>query len=107
MHDVDKLIKTRLQGFSIEVSDVKRDNFTRSVQQPYIGALINHINARLPEVAKLEAFSIFDPKQLPNDKDELLLHAKEKLSCLKALYGAAGMADIDDEAVDSEWEAMK
>ena len=85
LSDVDELIKTRLQGFTIEVFDVKRDNFTRSVQQPYIGALIDHINARFPDVVELEAFSIFDPKQLPDDKDELLLYGKEKLSCLKAL----------------------
>ena len=54
-----------------------------------------------------EAFSIFDPKKLPADEDKLLSYGKEKLSCLKVLYGAAGTADIDDEAIDSEWEAMK
>ena len=107
LSDVNELIKTRLQDFRIEVSDTKRDNFTRSVQQPYIGALIDHINARFPNVAELEAFSIFDPKQLPDNKDELLSYGKEKLNSLKALYGAAGMADIDDDAADSEWEAMK
>ena len=77
------------------------------MRQPYIGGLIDHINALFPDVAELEAFSIFDPKQLPDDKDKLLLYGEEKQSCLKALYGAAGMADIDDEAIDSEWEAMK
>ena len=63
LDEVDAMISSELKDFEINMSSSQKRDFQTQVQEKYIEA---QLQDRLPDVAKLEVFSILDPSKLPD-----------------------------------------
>ena len=63
---------------------------------------------RLADVADLEPFSVFDPSKLPTESDETFkTYGDHQLEAMCTQYGRGEKADINKEALLSEWAMLK
>ena len=79
------------------------------VQVKYIDALVAQLNNRLPDVRELEPFSIFDPSKVPDrsQNETFDTYGNNELQLLSTHYGSGQKADINKEALLSEWVMLK
>jgi hypothetical protein len=89
-------------------------NSIPSFVREYSIAIINAIKNRFPESELYNAFSIFDPKELPNDDVELILYGNQEIEFLGNFYGETKYVDgnefrgiIDKEELKQEWNSVK
>ena len=69
---------------------------------------MTQLKNRLADVADLEPFSLFDPLKLPAESDEAFKNYGDcQLEHLSTKYGSGDKADIDKEALLSEWAMLK
>ena len=80
----------------------------------YSVAMIRAIKDRFPESGLYGYFSIFDPKELPDDDGELYLYGNQELGFLGDFYGEAKNVNgnefdeiIDKEKIKQEWDIVK
>ena len=89
-------------------------NFIPSFVREYSIAIINAIKNRFPEYELYSAFSIFDPKELPDDDTELVLYGNQEIEILGNFYGKIKLVNenefseiIDKEKLNQEWNSVK
>jgi len=89
-------------------------NFIPSFVREYSIAIINAIKNRFPEYELYSAFSIFDPKELPDDDTELVLYGNQEIEILGNFYGEIKLVNenefseiIDKEKLNQEWNSVK
>ena len=68
------------------------------VFKKYIEAIGNHLRGRFPHVELLDAFSIFDPQNLPSDEDELTTYGQDKVKVFSTTYGEGPDPVVDTHA---------
>jgi hypothetical protein len=80
----------------------------------YSVAIIKAIKNRFPESELYGYFSIFDPKELPDDDGELDLYGNQELEFLGDFYGEAKNVNgnefseiINKERIKQEWDIVK
>lgn len=104
---VDRVITSDLKDFDIRLTDAMKQDFKANVRSKYIQAIVDGLQARFPDVAELEAFSLFDPQKLPSEEEELVAYGKDEMELLTTKYASADNADVDGEVSDSEWESLR
>jgi hypothetical protein len=89
-------------------------DFIPSFVREYSIAIINAIKNRFPEYELYSAFSIFDPKELPDDDTELVLYGNQEIEILGNFYGEIKLVNenefseiIDKEKLNQEWNSVK
>ena len=98
---------SELESFNLTPTEREKDGFISSIKIPYIDGIVKQLNERFPNVICLDAFSIFDPKNVPSSNEQLIAYGQNKIDHLKAHYGEGENPDIDDDELMSEWEAVK
>ena len=83
---IDQVLSTDLKDFNNEPTDIQKEAFKSSIQVKYIEAIIKKLQDRFPHVELLDAFSIFDPQNLPSDDDELTTYGQDKVHLLSSTY---------------------
>ena len=80
----------------------------------YSIAIIDAIKNRFPESELYNAFSIPDPRELPDNDKELFLYGNEEIEFLGNFYGEARFVNenefsgiIDKERLKQEWNSAK
>ena len=69
---------------------------------------MTQLKNRLVDVADLEHFSVFDPSKLPTESDEAFkTYGDHQLEHLFTQYGSGDKADVNKEALFSEWAMLK
>ena len=104
---VDQVITSELKGFDIRLTDAMKQDFKANVQHKYIQAIVDGLQARFPDTAELEAFSLFDPQKLPSKEEELVAYGQRRMELLTTTYATGDNADVDGEACVSEWESLR
>ena len=87
-------------GF-LELTTEKLSQFKREVYDSYLTAISEHLDSRFPDVALLNAFSIFDPSTMDADIPPDVL---QKLNVLKDQYGTHDV--VDPTAFDFEYQCF-
>ena len=87
-------------GF-LELTTEKLSQFKREVYDPYLTAISEHLDSRFPDVALLNAFSIFDPSTMDADIPPDVL---QKLNVLKDQYGTHDV--VEPTAFDFEYQCF-
>ena len=83
----------------------KMSKFQKEVYDPYVTALSHHLEARFPDVALIDAFSIFDPTEMPNNPAAKFPSSlQQRLQVLKAHYGPCNI--IDPEKLLTEYQLL-
>ena len=101
-------LSSDLSDFDINTSDRLKEDFRKQVQEKYIDALVTQLQNRLADVADLEQFSLFDPIKVPTESDEAFkTYGDHQLEHLSIQYGSGDKADINKEALFSEWAMLK
>ena len=102
---------------NIDISD-EQEQFIMYVYRPYIQSVIDHISSRLNSSDLVSAFSIFDPRHLPEKEEELATYGVETLKKLTNFYGKEQHAmyedktgvlqpDIIAEQAEAEWKIFR
>lgn len=80
----------------------------------YSIAIIDAIKNRFPESELYNAFSILDPRELPDNDKELFLYGNEEIEFLGNFYGETRFVNenefsgiIDKEGLKQEWNSAK
>ncbi len=60
----DSALADHLQHFNIPVSPQRKEAFDKNVRQPFLQLLLQNLEYRFPRVELLNAFSIFDPREI-------------------------------------------
>ena len=69
---------------------------------------MTQLQNRFANLADLEQFSLFDPSKLPTESDEAFkTYGDHHLEHLSTQYGSGDKADINKEALFSEWAMLK
>ena len=66
---------------------------------------MTQLNNRLADVADLEPFYVFDPSKLPDETFKT--YGVHQLEHLSTQYGSEDKADVNKEALLSEWAMLK
>ena len=89
-------------------------NFILPFVREYSIAIIDAIKNRFPESELYNAFSIFDPRELPDDDRELVLYGNQEIEILGNFYGEIKLVNenefseiIDKEKLNQEWNSVK
>ena len=92
----------------------EHDRFIPQFVTEYSTAIINAIKNRFPESELYSLFSIFDPKELPDDNSELDLYGNQEIKLLCDFYGETKYLNgnefreiIDKEKLKQEWDEVK
>ena len=92
---------------TINVEGRAKESFDSQVRCPFLVAVINHLRNRFPAVEILEAFSIFDPHNLPaNVVDELGDYGNDKLTTLLDHYQGTDL-ELDRLQTMQEWQMLR
>ena len=80
----------------------------------YSIAIIDAIQKRFPQMELYSSFSIFDPKAIPDDDEQLDLYGNKEIEFLSEFYGEIKFADgdefqeiIDKNNLSEEWCLVK
>ena len=80
-----KIQELRNSDLSVNVPTLPaRHRFDSTVRRPYLTSVINHLQNRFPCNQILDAFSILDPKLLPQDDEELLSYGDDQVGAPSA-----------------------
>ena len=104
----------QLGEHNISITEDEKDEFMRKVYCPYIQSVIDHISNKLKSSDVYLCFSVFDPRLLPDNKEELSSYGESKLQALTDFYGRAqsvsfegetnrSVSDIDGDEAKAEW----
>ena len=116
---IDSLLSTDLKDWNLQVTDEVRSTFKRVVFIPYFNNLIDNIKGRFTDSAGIiTAFSIFDPRHLPNKESELGDYGLQELDVILAHYGQVHSVEFNGDSVSitpditrddmvSEWRIFK
>jgi hypothetical protein len=92
----------------------EHNHFVPQFVAEYSTAVINAIKNRFPESELYSSFSIFDPKELPEDNRELNLYGNQEIKLLGDFYGETKYVNgnefreiIDKEKLKQEWNEVK
>ena len=108
LEEADTALSSDLSDFDINTSDRLKEDFRKQVQEKYIDALVTQLQNRLADVADLEQFSLFDPSKVPTESDEAFkTYGDHQLEHLLIQYGSGDKADVNKEALFSEWAMLK
>ena len=98
---------------SITVTETMKTHFLQEVYCPYLQNVIDHIRGRIECTDLISSMAVFDPRHLPDDKDNLSDYGTDKIKILTAFYGSVqevqfdgkkgvSQPDIDQEHTESE-----
>ena len=108
LEEVDSTISSDLKDYNIRTSDALKNEFQKQVQEKFVTALVEQLKERLPAVVELEAFSILDPSNVPEESaDGFTAYGNNHLDRLCCCYGSGDKADICKEGLRSEWVTLK
>ena len=79
---VDQVLATDLRDFDITATSTQREAFLASIQAEYIEAIVNQLQDRFPHFELLGAFSIFDPKNLPQGEEDISTYGLDSVEIL-------------------------
>ena len=103
LKEVDTTLSSDLKDYTIHTSDATKKEFQKQIQEKYVAALVTQLKDRLPDVVKLEAFSILDPSKLPKESAESFTsYGNNHLDLLCSRYGSGDKADINKDGLRSE-----
>lgn len=100
------------------ISDEQEQQFIMHIYRPYIQSVIDRISSRLKSSDLVSAFSIFDPRHLPEKEEELATYGEETLKQLTDFYGKEQRATYEDktgvshpdivaEQAEAEWKIFR
>ena len=100
------MLATDLKDFAITATSAQKEAFVSNIQVEYIKAIVNQLQDRFPHVELLGAFSISDPKNLPQ-AEENSTHGLDSVEILSRKYGEGPDPYVDSDQCASEWESFK
>ena len=101
---LDSDLDSSLASLGISYSTESKGKFQRSIQNPFVTALIGNINDRLPDTGVFASFNVLDPKKLPTTVDEACInhYGEEHIQLLGDQY----MTVVDKEQLQREWQNL-
>ena len=94
-----------LAPFNISHSPDAKLRFQREVQKPFIEALVNNIEERLPNTGVFAEFDLLDPSKLP-DTPEVAMdmsYGESEVHQLGEFYSVGDTSIVNAEDLKSEW----
>ena len=96
-----------MRDFDITATNTQREAFLASIQAEYIKVIVNQLQDHFPHVELLGAFSIFDPKNLPQAEEDISTYGLDSVEILSRKYSEGPDAYVDSDQFASEWESFK
>ena len=81
-----------------------KDLFSRQVRKPYLEEIIKNLEQRFEDKSIMSAFSILDPRRIPDDPELFVQYGNTEIEALCRQFECALP---DDEECLSEWSAYK
>ena len=76
----------QLGEHNILITEDEKDEFMRKVYRPYIQSIIDHISNKLKSSDIYSCFSVFDPRLMADNEEELSSYGESKLQALTDFY---------------------
>ena len=83
----ERLINTRSR--SVSRSSFSKEKYTNDVIKPFISDLIQEIEQSFEIPSHLKGFSVLDPRNLPNNREELKDYGNDSIVLLSNFYGVS------------------
>ena len=108
----------QLGGHNISITEDEKEEFMRKVYRPYIQSVIDHISNQLKSSDVYSCFSVFDPRLLPDDEQQLSNYGESKVQTLTDFYGRVqsvsfegktnrSIPGIDGDETKAEWRFFR
>ncbi len=108
----------QLGELDIEITEFDKETFIQTVYKPYIQSVIDHITSRMRSSDVFSAYSIFNPRHLPEEEKNLSTYGSEELELLTNYYGkpqtvsfqcttGTSVPDVNPEQTEAEWKIFR
>ena len=110
MHDGPNMRKLpsifkELAECCILVKDKDEDTFRKNVREAYIDSVVVNLRCRFPDVKIIPAFSLFDPRQVPESStDQFQTYGEQQLRVLEEHFGRGY---LDHSLLEQDWIYLK
>ncbi|XP_045193148.1 zinc finger protein 862-like [Mercenaria mercenaria] len=85
-------------------TDRETEHFMKNVYNPFFDSIVQNLEKRLPNIAELEAFSVFSPQLWPEDSEEFAGYGKDEIQMLSVRFQSSLNCQAD---VQSEFQLLK
>lgn len=105
MCELPSIFKEELAECCILVKDKDEDTFRKNVREAYIDSVVVNLRCRFPDVKIISAFSLFDPRQVPEPStDQFQTYGEQQLRVLEEHFGRGY---LDHSLLEQEWIYLK
>jgi hypothetical protein len=95
----DVFVQLENCGVSIPSTE-QMDRYHDGIYKKYLSTLLQHLDDRFPDIEIISAFSIFDPKTIPDNPQNRQGYGREELRIFQQKFATHGVVDEDGLKVE-------